>query len=94
MSVSRCNAITHSKHQSVHLMKGGFATTIHHRFSKEVFHSRIKLGMTQEQAAEALSISVRWFQYIESGKRMPGAVLTLQIIALFGINGEDLREKK
>lgn len=68
--------------------------SIIYRFSTEVQRSRKELGMTQEQAAEALSISVRWFQYIESGKRMPGAVLTLQIIALFGINGEDLREKK
>lgn len=63
------------------------------RFSEEIRRSRTNLGMTQEQAAEALSISVRWFQYIESGKRMPGSLLTLQMVALFGIDGKDLREK-
>lgn len=63
------------------------------RFSEEIRRSRTNLGMTQEQAAEALSISVRWFQHIESGKRMPSSLLTLQMIALFGIDGKDLREK-
>ena len=68
--------------------------TILHRFSEEVLRCRTKLGMTQEQAAEALSISVRWYQYIEEGKRVPGSILTLHIIALFGIDGRTLREKE
>lgn len=68
--------------------------TIHHRFSEEILRSRTKLGMTQEQAAEALSISVRWYQSIEGGKRIPSSLLILKIIALFGIDGKDLREKE
>ncbi len=68
--------------------------SILYRFSEEIQRSRIKLGMTQEQTAEALSISTRWFQYIEAGKRIPGSLLTLRIIALLEINGKDLKEKE
>lgn len=64
------------------------------RFADEIRRSRKELGMTQEEAAEALSISVRWFQYIESGKRIPSSILTLNIIALFEIHGKNLREEK
>ena len=49
--------------------------------------------MTQEQLAEALSISVRWLQYIEAGERVPSTVLALRIIALLGISGKDLRDE-
>ncbi len=62
-----------------------------YRFSKEVCRCRTSLGMTQEQLAEALSISVRWLQYIEAGERIPSTVLALRIIALLGINGKDLQ---
>lgn len=68
--------------------------SILYRFSKEVYRSRRHLGLTQEQAAEALSISVRWFQYIEAGERMPGPILILNIIALLGIDGKNLREQE
>lgn len=67
---------------------------IHYRFAQEVCRCRTRLGMTQEQAAEALSISVRWFQYIEAGERIPSGILMLRIIALLGIDGRDLRGKE
>ena len=66
--------------------------SIFYRFSKEVYRSRKQLGLTQEQVAEALSISVRWFQYIEAGERIPGPLLILNIIALLGIDGKNLRK--
>lgn len=55
---------------------------IFHGFAEEVRRSRKRLGLTQEQAAEELSISVRWFQYIEEGHRIPSTSLALQMIAL------------
>ncbi len=68
--------------------------SILYRFSKEVHRSRRQLGLTQEQAAEALSISVRWFQYIEAGERIPGPILILNIIALLEIDGKNLKKKE
>lgn len=62
------------------------------KFSNEVYRSRKQLGLTQEQVAEALSISVRWFQYIEAGERLPGPLLILNIIALLEIDGKNLRQ--
>lgn len=67
---------------------------IHYKFSQEIWRCRTELNMTQEQVAEALSISVRWFQYIEAGERIPSGILTLRIIALLGIDGRNLREEK
>lgn len=68
--------------------------SILHRFSTEVHRSRKHLGLTQEQAAEALSISVRWFQYIEAGERIPSPILLLNIIALLEIDGKNLQEEE
>ena len=43
------------------------------KFSKAIYHARIELGYTQEEVAEAVSISKRWYQKIESGEKLPGA---------------------
>lgn len=63
------------------------------RFSREVYYSRMEMGITQAQAAEALKISTRWYQIIENGRCLPSAELTLKIIAFYGINGELLRDE-
>lgn len=62
------------------------------RFSKQIYYCRKEMGLTQEQAAEGLNISVRWFQDIENGKHLPSTELTLKIIAFFGIDGTKLRD--
>lgn len=62
-------------------------------FSKEVYFSRKSLDLTQEKAAEMLGISLRWYQKIENGKVLPGAELTLKIVAYFGIDGNKLKDK-
>lgn len=66
--------------------------SVKQRFASAVFHAREKMGITQEKAAEALMISVRWYQEIEYGHVLPSAELTLKIVAFYGINGECLRE--
>ncbi len=64
------------------------------KFSKQIYYSRKEKDLTQEQAAEALGISTRWYQDIENGKHLPSAELTLKIIAFFGIDGKSLRENE
>ena len=64
------------------------------KFSQQIYYSRKAMGLTQEQAAEALNISTRWFQDIENGKHLPSAVLTLKIVAFFGIDGKKLRKEE
>lgn len=63
-------------------------------FSKLIYYSRKELGVTQEQAAELLGISVRWYQDIENGKHVPGGDLTLKIMAFYGIDGKSLRDSE
>ena len=62
------------------------------RFSKAIYYARKEMGITQAQAAEALDISVRWFQIIENGRCLPSATLALKFVAYFGIDGKTLRK--
>ena len=61
-------------------------------FSKEIYYARKEMGITQEQAAEELNISTRWYQDIENGKHLCSVELALKIIAFFGIDGKNLRD--
>ncbi|MBQ8689460.1 MAG: helix-turn-helix transcriptional regulator [Clostridia bacterium] len=65
--------------------------SIKFRFAGEIYHSRQALHITQEEAAEILGVSVRWYQQIESGHVLPSALLTLKIIAFFEIEGKKLK---
>ena len=64
-----------------------------YNFSLAIFYSRKEKGLTQEQAAERLGISKRWFQMIEKGEKLPSPSLLLKIIAEFEINGRSLSSK-
>ena len=63
------------------------------RFSREIYYARKEMNITQAQAAEALNISVRWYQTIENGKGIPSTTLALKFIAFFGISGQNLRKE-
>ena len=41
------------------------------KFASIVFKARKKLDYTQSEVAEAISVSLRWYQKIESGTPMP-----------------------
>ena len=67
--------------------------SINHKFSKSVYLARTSLGYTQEQLAEAVSVSVRWIQKIENEARMPGSVTMLRIILFLNLDIEKFREE-
>lgn len=66
--------------------------TMKYRFSSQVLHARLARKLTQEQAAEQLDISIRWYKQIEKGEVLPSAELALKIMAEFEIDGKNLRE--
>lgn len=66
--------------------------TMKFRFSSEMFHARLRRKLTQEQAAELLDISVRWYQMLEKGEYLPSSQLLLRILAEFEIDGKRLKE--
>ena len=62
------------------------------KFSRSVFNARKDLGYTQSEVAEAVSITVRWYQKVESGRKLPGTLTALRLILFLHLNVEDFRE--
>lgn len=63
------------------------------KFASSVLKSRLSLGYTQSQVAEAVSVSVRWYQKVESGKKFPGSITLVRLVLFLHIDLEDLREE-
>lgn len=55
-------------------------------------HARQKAGMTQQQVADKLEISLRHYQFIESGERTGDFTLWDSLEDLLGIHQRKLRE--
>lgn len=56
------------------------------KFADALLRARQRQGLTQEQAAEAVSLSVRWYQQIERGARMPGILALRRLRSFFDID--------
>ena len=63
------------------------------KFSSELYHARAAKGYTQRQVAEAVSISVRWYQRVEKGERLPSSVVLLRLILFLNLDVEKFREE-
>lgn len=64
-----------------------------YKFSSEVLKARNEQGYTQSEVAEAVSISVRWYQKIESGLKLPSSVVAMRLIVFLNIDVEIFREE-
>lgn len=62
-------------------------------FGHAVYQARSSFGWTQQEVAEAICISVRWFQKIEKGEYLPGATVMLRLIILLEIDTAQFNEK-
>ena len=40
-------------------------------FARAIYYARKERGLTQQQVAEALSISVNWLKKLEKGRALP-----------------------
>lgn len=65
--------------------------TLTQKFSLAMYNARKAKGYTQSEVAEAVSITVRWYQKVESGERLPGTTTALRIIMFLDLNLEDFR---
>lgn len=63
-----------------------------YKFSKDICDARQRMGLAQEQCAEALHLSIREFQNIEAGRFTPRLPTFLRIIDFFGLDFDDYRE--
>ena len=66
---------------------------IYYKFSTAVYHARDEKGYTQSQVAEAVSISVRWYQRLERGESLPSAIVMLRLILFLELDVEKFREE-
>lgn len=61
----------------------------------EVLRSKRKENrLTQEQAAELLDVSEKWYQRVESGRSKPGFDLICDLAAEFGIDFAQFSDKE
>ena len=61
-----------------------------HIFAHEVFHARDHQGFTQQEIADQVFISLRWYQKIEAGEVLPGFFVGVHLMELFKIAPETL----
>lgn len=63
------------------------------KFSNALFKARTEQKYTQSEVAEAVSITVRWYQKIEAGSCLPGSLTMLRLILFLHIDVEKFREE-
>lgn len=62
------------------------------KFASLILNARLDKGLTQHEVSEAIGVSTRWLQRIETAERLPGNLTMLKLILFFKINPEELRE--
>ena len=66
--------------------------TLTMKFAEVLYNARDKKKLTQSQVAEAVSISVRWYQKVEAGLRLPSTIPAIKLMLFLDIDIEELRE--
>lgn len=62
-------------------------------FSGELYHIRKANGWSQQYVADQIKVSLREYQNIESGKRLPHVETFMRLVYLFELNIADYREE-
>ena len=60
-------------------------------FAEQLRTARVQLGYTQEQVAEAVSVTARWYQVLEECGRLPGGVVLVRLELFLQLDLEPLR---
>lgn len=61
---------------------------------KELKNARQKAGITQQQMADMLEISLRYYQFIESGERIGDFVIWDMLEDITGVHQKILRQNE
>lgn len=62
-------------------------------FSGNLYHIRKANGWSQQYVADQVKVSLREYQNIESGKRLPHVETFLRLVYLFELDIADYREE-
>ncbi len=61
-------------------------------FHQMLLQARTAQGYTQEQVAEAVSITPRWYQVLEKEGRLPGTLILVRLQLFLHLDLEPLRD--
>ena len=64
-----------------------------HAFASAICKARQEYGLTQEETAEIIGVSSRWYQKIEAGTGKPNLQHTLHLMALFDLDPKILAKE-
>ncbi len=69
--------------------------TLEELFAQQLRAARVQSGYTQEQVAEAVSVTVRWYQRLEKKEigKLPGKMTLLRLTLFLHLDLEPLRDK-
>lgn len=73
-------------------IKGGIADMCTETLTSKVYETRVDLGITQQQLADATGISVRTIISIEKGRQFPTLLSAMRIAHYFSLSVEQLFE--
>lgn len=62
-------------------------------FARQLLAARTDKGETQAQVAEAIGISVRWYQQLEKGAFLPGSATMLRLLLYLDIDIQIFRKE-
>ncbi len=62
-------------------------------FGKLLYKARTSQNYKQREVATATSISVRWYQEIESGRRLPSGKTAIRVAAFLKLDFNRIREE-
>ena len=63
------------------------------KFARKIHHARKRLGYTQQEVAEALGISVRWYQEQEEKGTVPGYLTLKRLLAFLELDPKDFKKE-
>ena len=61
------------------------------QFSADLYHARLASGLTQDEIAQAVGITLRTYQYIEKGETIPHGDTLLKLVYLLNLDIERYR---
>lgn len=65
--------------------------TLEELFAEQLRTARVQLGYTQEQVAEAVSVTARWYQVLEKEGTLPSKMVLLRLALFLSLDLEPLR---
>lgn len=75
------------------IMKSKTKSSLTFTFANMILDARLDKGLTQNEVAEAISVSTRWYQMLEAGEKLPGSLTLLRLIFFLELDIKKLEKE-